>query len=186
MLNEKNNAAWFTFFNRFALLRSKKVSVVSIIPEPVSITRGTGYFKLPALISVNIPNLPELKSTSMSILGKLAATGRKVSISKSTNTASIRFILNKTADKELGDEGYHLSVKSTGITITSNKPVGLFYGMQTLWQLLPQEIVSAVPIKSILWQVPMVEITDYPRFAWRGLMFDVSRHFFTKKKSKIL
>ena len=96
--------------------------------------------------------------------------------------AAIRFELNKIHDKELGDEGYRLSVKSTGIVITANKPAGLFYGAQTLWQLLPQEIESKTKVNGVNWQVPLVEITDYPRFAWRGLMFDVSRHFFTKKE----
>ncbi len=166
----------------FLSFAQKKENAVSIIPEPVSITRAPGYYKLPGVISVSIPNLPELKLTTMNILGKLAATGRKVSSSKNNSTASIRFVLNKTTDKELGDEGYRLSIKSTGIIITSNKPAGLFYGMETLWQLLPQEIVSAVAVKGVNWQVPLVEITDYPRFAWRGLMFDVSRHFFTKKE----
>jgi hexosaminidase len=158
----------------------KKEKVISVIPEPVSMTRGSGYYKLPESISVNIPNLPELKSTTESILGKLAATGKKVSI-RNDKSASIRFVLNKTAEKELGDEGYRLSVKSTGIQISANKPAGLFYGAQTLWQLLPQEIESKTKVSGVNWQAPVVEITDYPRFGWRGLMFDVSRHFFTKK-----
>ncbi len=122
-----------------------------------------------------------MKLTTASILSKFSATGKKVSISKNSNTASIRFVLNKTTDKEIGDEGYRLSVKSSGILVTANKPAGLFYGAQTIWQLLPQEIESNTIVKNVSWQIPLVEITDYPRFAWRGLMFDVARHFFTKK-----
>jgi len=160
---------------------AQKEKNVSIIPEPVSIVRSPGNYSLPAQVTVSIPNTPELKQTTESILGKLAATGKKVSLVK-TGKASIRFVLNKTADKELGDEGYHLSVKTTGIVISANKPAGLFYGAQTLWQLLPQEIESISKISGVNWRAPAVEITDYPRFAWRGLMFDVSRHFFTKKE----
>jgi len=160
---------------------AQKEKNVSIIPEPVSIVRSPGNYSLPAQVTVSIPNIPELKQTTESILGKLAATGKKVSLVK-TGKASIRFVLNKTADKELGDEGYHLSVKTTGIVISANKPAGLFYGAQTLWQLLPQEIESISKISGVNWRAPAVEITDYPRFAWRGLMFDVSRHFFTKKE----
>src|SRR5207247_786310 len=55
---------------------------------------------------------------------------------------------------------------------------------QTFFQLLPKEIESTTLVKNIKWQAPCVEVTDYPRFAWRGLMFDVSRHFFTKQQVK--
>ncbi len=161
---------------------AQKEKPISIIPEPVSITKGNGYYKLPESISVSIPNLPELRETKQNILTKLNATGKKVAISN-TNNASIRFILTEGNDKEwMGNEGYQLSIKSTGIVITAKKPAGLFYGAQTLWQLLPQEIESKTPVRDISWQVPVVVITDYPRFAWRGLMFDVSRHFFTIKE----
>jgi hexosaminidase len=159
----------------------KKEKAISIIPEPVRITRGVGYYKLTDLISVSIPNLPELKLTTAGILGKLSATGKKVSLRANSSTAAFRFVLNKTTDKEIGDEGYRLSVKSTGILVTANKPAGLFYAAQTIWQLLPQEIENNTSAKTVSWQIPLVEITDYPRFAWRGLMFDVSRHFFTIK-----
>ena len=172
-----------SLFSLSALLAfsQKKGEAISVIPEPVSMTRGTGYYKLPDQVTINIPNLPELKQTSESALGKLTATGKKVAISNAGN-ASIRFVLNKTEDKDLGKEGYRLSVKLTGILITANKPAGLFYGLQTLWQLMPQEIESKTKKSGVVWHVPTIEITDYPRFGWRGLMFDVSRHFFTLKE----
>ena len=168
-------------FSELLVFSQKKGKAISIIPEPVNITQFAGYYKLPDPISISIPNLPELKLTTASILSKFSATGKKVSISKISSTASIRFVLNKTTDKEIGDEGYRISVKSSGIQVTANKPAGLFYGAQTIWQLLPQEIESNTRIKNVSWQIPLVEITDFPRFAWRGLMFDVARHFFTKK-----
>ena len=158
----------------------KKDKNISVIPEPVSMIPGAGYYKLPATVSIYIPNIPELKQTTETVLGKLAATGKKVALSHAAN-ATIRFELNKAEDKTIGIEGYKLSVKPTGILISANKPAGLFYGLQTLWQLMPQEIDSKTPISGVAWQLPLVEITDYPRFGWRGLMFDVSRHFFTVK-----
>ena len=107
-------------------------------------------------------------------------TGKKVPVNNTAN-ATIRCVLNKTEDKLLGQEGYRLSVKQNGILISANKPAGLFYGLQTLWQLMPREIDSKTKVNDVAWQVPTVEIIDYPRFVWRGLMFDVSRHFFTLK-----
>ncbi len=178
-----------TFFGLFAcssliVFSQKKVKEISILPEPVSITRSTGFYKLPDQITVSLPDLPELNETSKSVLGKLVVTGKKVSLSNS-KSATIRFILTNGKDKDwMKDEGYYLSVKADGIEIIANKPAGLFYGAQTLWQLMPKEIEKETKQDSISWQVPLVVITDYPRFAWRGLMFDVSRHFFTKKEVK--
>ena len=168
-------------FSTLFVFSQKKENAISVIPEPVNMVRGTGYYKLPEVITVSIPNLPELKTTSESVLAKLSATGKKVSILNSKN-AIIRFELTKIHEPDLQEEGYRLSVKSTGIVITANKPAGLFYGAQTLWQLLPQEIESKTKVTGVSWKAPLVEIKDYPRFAWRGLMFDVARHFFTKKE----
>src|SRR5438045_2052443 len=92
---------------------------------------------------------------------------------------SIRLSLSN--DRSLGDEGYKLTVSSSLITINANKPAGLFYGMQTLVQLFPKEIEGKTVAKNVSWIAPAVTITDYPRFGWRGLMFDIARHFFGKK-----
>ncbi len=178
-----------TFFGLFVfssliVFSQKKVKEISILPEPVSITRSTGFYKLPDQITVSLPDLPELNETSKSVLGKLVVTGKKVSLSNS-KSATIRFILTNGKDKDwMKEEGYYLSVKANGIEIMANKPAGLFYGAQTLWQLMPKEIENETKRDSIDWEVPLVVITDYPRFEWRGLMFDVSRHFFTKKEVK--
>jgi hexosaminidase len=170
----------FAFSSLFSFSQNKE-RPISIIPEPVSMKRGEGYYKLPAVITVSIPNIPELKGTTEGILSKLAATGKKVALGNA-KTASIRFELTKIHDIELREEGYRMEVSPKGIVIIANKPAGLFYGAQTLWQLLPQEIESKTKISGVNWQAPVVEIKDYPRFAWRGLMFDVSRHFFTRKE----
>ncbi|MDP4130902.1 MAG: beta-N-acetylhexosaminidase, partial [Bacteroidota bacterium] len=157
---------------------------VSIIPEPVSMVKGAGYFALPDNISVSIPDLPELKATILLLQQKLAATGKRTIINGSAPVASLQFVLNKTVDKTLGNEGYRLSVRPSGIVIKANRPAGIFYSVQTLLQLLPKEIESKTAVAGISWNVPVVEITDYPRFGWRGLMLDVARHFFTKQEVK--
>ncbi|MEO7121181.1 MAG: family 20 glycosylhydrolase, partial [Ginsengibacter sp.] len=107
--------------------------------------------------------------------------GSKVmATSNVTPSAAIKLLLNKKEDAVIGKEGYYLKVTPKNITIEANEPAGLFYGAQTLIQLFPKEIESANPVANIKWEIPCVNITDYPRFGWRGLMFDVSRHFFTK------
>jgi hexosaminidase len=83
-------------------------------------------------------------------------------------------------DTLLKSEGYYLSVTAKKVVIRANEAAGLFYGLQTFIQLLPKEIEGKELAKGVKWTAPAVEITDYPRFGWRGLMFDVSRHFFTK------
>src|SRR6185312_16333455 len=101
------------------------------------------------------------------------------------NTAAKSGIkLSLIKDASLGDEGYELKVAPHEISISANKPAGLFYGMQSLLQLMPKEIVSDTLVKNEKWTIPVCSIKDYPRFGWRGLMLDVSRHFFTKEQVK--
>jgi hexosaminidase len=80
-----------------------------------------------------------------------------------------------------GDEGYDLSITSERVTIAANQPAGLFYGVQTLRQLLPPfvEFGGVRPDRSRAVMAPAGRIVDRPRFAWRGAMLDVARHFFT-------
>ncbi|WP_406105372.1 beta-N-acetylhexosaminidase [Micromonospora globbae] len=82
-----------------------------------------------------------------------------------------------TGGGELGDEGYRLDVAPHGIRIVAATPAGLFYGVQTLRQLLPPAIESRTPVTE-RWTVPGGSIVDRPRFAYRGAMLDVARHFF--------
>ena len=158
---------------------------VAIIPEPVQLVQNAGTFVLPATISIELPNLPALKQTADFLQQRLTkATGYAVSIGSNVPTAIIKLSLNKTPNQGIGNEGYQLNVTTSDITITANQPAGLFYGVQTLLQLLPKEIESNVTMQQVQWQMPCVSITDYPRFGWRGLMFDVSRRFFTKNEVK--
>lgn len=156
---------------------------IAIIPEPVKVTPHSGMYTLPQAIIVQSGSQQEMIPVLDLIRKKFStATGKMVLIRPDAPGATIKLVLNKKADNVIGKEGYYLSVKPKGITITANQAAGLYYGVQTLMQLLPKEIEGAVVNKSVKWAAPLVDITDYPRFAWRGLMFDVSRHFFTKKE----
>lgn len=84
---------------------------------------------------------------------------------------------SRRADDSLGDEGYQLSVTDNSVTVKAKSAAGLFYGMQTIIQLLPAEIEGAAKAENVSWQIPGIEITDTPRFKWRGMHLDVCRHF---------
>jgi len=184
----------------FITIIHPSTSQVSIIPEPVSLQQKEGVYNLKTQIVIEegSTNLA-IKKIADWLKEKLSVTGLPVSIASSAEKADIHFSLNKTANNTIGKEGYQLSVSANnGVTITANEPAGLFYGTQTLLQLLPPAIESKPTdvrwhdapnkfiedMKKISWSVPVVEITDYPRFGWRGLMFDVSRHFFGVKEVK--
>jgi len=160
---------------------------ISIIPEPVSITKTSGHFVLPTTINIATDENKDLQMIAENFQKQLSVpTGYNITINdKSKNgSSSIILSINKTKVAAIGDEGYNLKITPENITIAGNKPAGVFYGLQTLMQLFPKEIGSKAQAKNVKWEAPCVSITDYPRFAWRGLMFDVARHFFTKQEVK--
>ncbi len=158
---------------------------ISIIPKPVEMHKGTGHFNLPKNIVIHSTAAPELAQTLIFIKERLTIpTGFHISTSGSPENASVKLLINSVVDTKLGSEGYHLSVTSSHIIIKANQPAGLFYGVQTMLQLLPKEIESKTLVKNVHWVIPSIEIIDYPKLGWRGLMFDVARHFFTKDEVK--
>lgn len=159
---------------------------IAIIPEPVTIVKHEGHFALPANVTIQCPAIPETHQLLVFLQERLSVpTGSYVSTTSSKSAiANIKLSLNDKADPILGTEGYQLSVTPKHITIKANHAAGLFYGVQSLLQLFPAAIESKELVQGIEWKAPCVEVTDYPRLGWRGLMFDVARHFFTKDEVK--
>lgn len=160
---------------------------ISIIPEPVSMVVKDGNFSLTKSMVIKVPANAGLGVTVDYLTKKLTVpTGFRVrTVTDNVDRADITLVLNDKRNDKTGDEGYELSVAQNGVTIKANKPAGLFYGVQSFVQLLPPEIESDKPVNTVSsWQAPAVEITDYPRVGWRGLMLDVSRHFFTVDEVK--
>src|SRR5436190_5574529 len=154
----------------------------AIIPEPVSVTEKTGSFILKNNFSISVSGKD---NEALNVATQLSAalsvpTGYKGTIKQNASDGNIQLGLLSTPDNNIGNEGYKLSVTTKTVSINANKPAGLFYGMQTLLQLLPKGIESKTAVAGTNWLIPCAEITDQPRFGWRGLMLDVSRHFFTK------
>ncbi|MGW3856487.1 beta-N-acetylhexosaminidase [Micromonospora arida] len=106
------------------------------------------------------------------------ATGYPLPVTDATTpepAGGIALVLDDSAD--LGAEGYRVDVATDGVRITAATAAGLFYGVQTLRQLLPVAIESPSPVTE-RWALPGGAITDAPRFPYRGAMLDVARHFF--------
>jgi len=156
---------------------------IQLIPQPVEIQQSEGVFVLTKTSTIGFDSQESRKIAEMLSQKLNRATGFSFK-PQQDKAGSIQFNLNKAPLAQIGKEGYTLVSSSKGVVITANKPAGLFYGMQTLLQLLPKEIESKTPI-TITWSVPSVKITDYPRFGWRGIMLDVSRNFFTKEEVKL-
>src|SRR5690606_35466319 len=157
---------------------------IAIIPEPVSVKKTSGAYVLPKKLNITVSDLSSTQKTVNYLRKRFTPTGCDITVIKSDNPGNIHLALNGKADPETGNEGYKLSVTESGVKITANAPAGLYYGVQTLLQLMPKEIENTSEVKQVEWKIPAVEITDYPRFGWRGLMFDVARHFFTKEEVK--
>ena len=164
---------------------SQTAREIAIIPEPVSIQQLKGTFTLPSKISIYAFN-PQVLKQSVEVLKQhfKKAAGQSATSVTSSALSTISLQLNSVGNNTLGKEGYQLMVTPKNITIKANEAAGVFYGVQTLLQLFPKDIEDTVRASNVQWRAPCVTITDYPRFGWRGLMFDVSRHFFTKDQVK--
>lgn len=167
--------------------RAQAADHPALIPAPVKVTYNKGYFTLPRKVVIQVNSSTDSVRNVAQMFGDRLSrstgfTYTIVSGIKSSKLHPVKLIINKVADKTLGNEGYHLSVNTKEVLVSANKAAGLFYGLQTVMQLLPKDIESATVVKKAAWTMPAATITDYPRFGWRGMMFDVSRHFFTKQQ----
>lgn len=155
---------------------------ISIIPQPVEIQQNDGAFMISGSSAVTYNSPEGSKAASLFVSRLNTASGINLSAKEGSN-GTIQFNINKPVNTSIGNEGYTLQSTPQGIIISANTAAGLFYGLQTLLQLLPPQIESAGQVKAD-WNIPCVKITDFPRFGWRGLMLDVSRNFFTKEEVK--
>lgn len=181
----KNQLLLALSFLLLVQIKAQSSKEIALIPEPVSLQRKTGSYVLPPAVLIEAPPDSAVQNITSFLKTRLApATGYAVTTATTAPGAAIRLLLSKTKDPVLGREGYRLLVTTKGVQLTANEPAGLFYGVQSLLQLLPKEVENSRRSQPVKWEIPAVEITDYPRFGWRGLMLDVSRHFFTKAEVK--
>ncbi len=171
----------FLFMSFMTFLNAQN-NPIQLIPQPVSIVQSAGSILLTNATTISY-NQPESRRMADMLTQKLNVPTGFTLKAQQGKTGIIQLNINASPTAELGKEGYILEVTPNGIVISANQTAGLFYGMQSLIQLLPKEIESKKATKAI-WSIPSVKITDYPRFGWRGIMLDVSRNFFTKEEVK--
>ena len=164
-----------------ALLQAQEIS---LIPQPAQMTVGEGSFTFPKKIRATVPAYEG--DSLVAVFKNFARDFKKATnIAVKTTKKSTNAQIIVLQDASLAPEGYTLKVEQGCINIAVSKPAGLFYALQTLKQLMPRNVMAAVPCDNITeWSVPCVDIKDEPRFGWRGFMLDEGRHFYGKEEIK--
>lgn len=173
--------ATLIFTQGIPLQAQRDSTTVSIVPRPANLVMSAGRFKL-------TPHTVIWTDRGTAALGRQLvrylepATGFDLTVRAAGTPTGNRIVLrlDPTITK-LGDEGYVLDVRPGVVSIRASKAAGVFYGMQSLRQLLPVEIFREAPVTGVNWTVPALHVEDSPRFAWRGMHLDVARHFMPKE-----
>ncbi|HMW65971.1 MAG TPA: family 20 glycosylhydrolase [Chitinophagaceae bacterium] len=169
----------------FLFAQSSGDAALSLIPQPVSIVQTKGSLVLPHQLSIYTDNNAEVNRIANSLSLQLASNFYKVKVVPGKKPLAKAIHLYLVSDKSIPADGYRLKITATGVSLSANSPSGIFFGVQTLLQLFPKEIVNKDGHTSVKqWSLPLVSIEDHPRFGWRGLMLDVTRHFFTVAQVK--
>ncbi|MDX1907462.1 MAG: beta-N-acetylhexosaminidase [Bacteroidia bacterium] len=152
----------------------------ALIPYPVSVAASGGVFHITGETRIYVTG-PDAAQQVAQALSDLISPAMGTSLQVMPTDAPpppghISLTLNP-ADIALGEEGYQLSITPEGISLSAPQPVGLFWGVQTLRQLMPVA-VEARTVQAGPWIIPTGTIRDYPDYAYRGSMLDVARHFF--------
>jgi hexosaminidase len=161
-----------------ALADTAPAGAPQIVPVPVDMVAvpGETFVVGPSTRIVVAPGAADTRPVADDLAAIMRrSTGYPLAVSAATpQPGDIALSLVDAAD--LGDEGYRLEVSGTGVQIDAARPAGLFYGVQTLRQLLPPWIESPT-VRPGPWTVPGVRITDTPRYEYRGVMLDIARHY---------
>ena len=143
----------------------------ALIPAPQKVElRGDGFQLTRA---TRIYTDDSARDVAEYLAGKLrpaTAFPLRVEPVKSADLPDGILLTTQGANTNLGPEGYGLSVSAKSVVLRAPTAAGLFYGAQTLLQLLPTEVFSTNRVRNVKWKLPGVHIEDQPRFAWRGMM----------------
>ena len=161
---------------------------VNLTPVPMQMHVDKGVYRLPAQFTIGGAQLPDsIKAEAQKFVTDFnkSATGATAFFNKKAEGAALELVHNQTLYKTLGQEGYKLSVTANGIRLESATTSGFFYGLTSLKKMLPACIAAGVKDEKVVtYELPLVQITDKPRFPYRGFMLDVARHFFSVQEVK--
>ena len=152
--------------------QQRKEVEVQIIPQPQSSELSSGTYGLPrqAVFSTNLPEEDKKEFTEYLQASPFALQPE----AEGTQKSVVSFTIIAPVSDQESMESYQLSITGKGISVVAPSAAGLFYGFQSLLQLAEQEVDGT-------FSFPLIEIKDSPRFSYRGLHLDVSRHFRTKE-----
>jgi len=150
-----------------------------IIPRPARIEATDGTCELKSL-GTYVQNAAWRSGLSEMVALKLGVPTGLEAGPAAADRAFLRFL----DDPSEGKDAYSLTVGADGVVSRASTYGGHFYALQTLLQLLPREVKSRTAVTGVTWTIPCVRVRDAPRFGWRGMMLDVSRHWFTKEEVK--
>jgi hexosaminidase len=189
MKKSKLNINYLSIIIGFVLLsacqtKSDKVYTeadIQIIPKVETLQLKSGVFNFNEATKFVVSNESQKPAAQLLINKFKSAAQLELSVSdQSTEKNAVIF----KVDTGLDSEYYILDVAEKQITISASDNSGFLYAVQSLRQLLPTAIESKTFVPNVNWQVPNLKIQDGPRFKWRGLMLDLSRHFFDKNYLK--
>ncbi|HEY0239688.1 MAG TPA: family 20 glycosylhydrolase [Friedmanniella sp.] len=150
-----------------------------ILPTPSSLKTRRGALTFDAASVIDVGHHP--RASTVTVADGLATflrtpTGYDWTVVRGSKAAH-RIVLRVGGPKRLGKEGYSLDVDATTATIEARTGTGLFHGVQTLRQLMPSAVEKPGRVSGTTWSVARVRVSDHPRYAVRGAMLDVARHF---------
>jgi hexosaminidase len=153
-----------------------------IIPIPQSYVIKKGVFTFDAKTKMVIqPDNPEMRN-AVGLMQDLLKEAAGITLNITPRAITSNVVVCRISSEIKHPEAYALEIKSNRIEITAATATGVFYGLQSVRQLLPPEInTSGKATSGIKWIVPCVSISDAPRFGYRGMMLDVCRHFMSKE-----
>lgn len=166
------------------LATAQVTSSITIVPQPVTAYSREGQFELKADTRIYFPEGKKDWETAAQYFMAVGQTSTGFQLVAqpfknpigSPRDNAIYFIPDESVEQP---EGYKLEITPTYIMVRASTAAGAFYAAQSLRQIFPTEFCSPKPVQGVAWQARCCSITDYPRFGYRGLHLDVSRHFFS-------
>ncbi len=183
---KKRNKLFFLLITLCIPLCTLADNTINLTPLPKQITTGSGNLTIPTSFTIATGDLDEASSNEADKFAKHLATVTSYTIEtkKEAGDALIKMSMYN-GDSELGNEGYTLDISTSTITISANSASGFYYAFQTIKKLLPPCVMAGVKDESVTqFTLPVLSITDSPRFEYRGFMLDVARHYFDVKEIK--